>query len=84
MKPFGVWKYCLILFVLCFGILYSLPNLYSPDPAVQISYIDSSQTPDLNLKTRLSKILSEKVEQKTFNLEMHDNYVLVRLNSSEE
>jgi len=83
-KPFGVWKYCLILFVLCFGILYSLPNLYSPDPAVQISYIDSSQTPDLNLKTRLSKILSEKVEQKTFNLEMHDNYVLVRLNSSEE
>ena len=84
MKPFGVWKYCLILFVLFFGILYSLPNLYSPDPAVQISYISSSQAPDLSLKTRLSKILSENIPEKAFNIEMHDNYVLVRLNSSEE
>ena len=84
MKPFGVWKYCLILFVLFFGILYSLPNLYSPDPAVQISYINSSQAPDLNLKTRLSRILSENIAEKTFNIEMHDNYALVRLNSIEE
>ena len=50
MKPFGIWKYFLVLFVLSFGAIYALPNLYSPDPAVQISYNDSSKQPDLNLK----------------------------------
>ena len=46
MKRYGLWRYLLILLILGLGIVYSLPNLYAPDPAVQISYTSSSQTAD--------------------------------------
>ena len=52
MKPFGIWKYFLILLVLSLGILYALPNLYPTNPAVQVSYADSSFNPDKDLATR--------------------------------
>ena len=84
MKPFGVWKYFLILFVLSFGILYALPNLYPTNPAVQVSYADSSLTPDSNLTRKLSKILEDKVKDKSFDVELYDRYALIRLSSTEE
>lgn len=31
------WKNALILLVISFGLFYAAPNLYSPDPAIQIS-----------------------------------------------
>ena len=60
MKPFGIWKYFLILIVLSFGIIYASPNFYAPDPAIQISYNDSTQTPDLKLQRRLDKVLERE------------------------
>ena len=57
MKRYGLWKYILILIVLSFGIIYSLPNLYAPDPAVQVSYNNSSQPADLNLQERIESII---------------------------
>ena len=85
MKPFGIWKYFLVLFVLSFGAIYALPNLYSPDPAVQISYNDSSKQPDLNLKERISKALANdlgSIEKR--EVELYDDYALIRLSSSED
>lgn len=84
MKPFGVWKYFLILFVISFGILYALPNLYPTNPAVQVSYADSSLSPDSNLTRKLSKILEDKVKDKSFDVELYDRYALIRLSSTEE
>ena len=82
MKRYGLWKYILILIVLSFGIIYSLPNLYAPDPAVQVSYNNSSQPADLNLQERIESIidsgaLSSKIEQ-------NEDYVLVRLSNYED
>ncbi|WP_045858997.1 protein translocase subunit SecD [Teredinibacter purpureus] len=37
MNRYPFWKYCLILVTVVVGFLYALPNIYSPDPAVQIS-----------------------------------------------
>jgi preprotein translocase subunit SecD len=34
---YPLWKYLLMIFMLIFGVIYSLPNLYGEDPAVQIS-----------------------------------------------
>ncbi len=36
-KRYPLWKYLLVLFVATLGVIYSAPNLYAPDPAVQIS-----------------------------------------------
>lgn len=85
MKPFGIWKYFLILIVLSFGIIYALPNLYAPDPAVQISYNDSTLSPDIKLQKRLTKVLEANTsENKVPEVEIHENYALIRLASSKE
>ena len=85
MRPFGIWKYFLILIVLGFGIIYSLPNLYAPDPAVQISYNDSALSPDLKLQKRLEKILENSLDDENVpEVELHNNYALIRLFSTEE
>ena len=84
MKPFGIWKYFLILLVLSLGILYALPNLYPTNPAVQVSYADSSFNPDKDLATRLNNILEENLKDKSFKVELFEKYALIRLSSTEE
>ncbi len=85
MKPFGIWKYFLILIVLSFGIIYASPNLYAPDPAIQISYNDSTLSPDLKLQKRLTKVLEDNIsENKVPEVEIHESYALIRLTSPEE
>lgn len=34
---YPVWKYVVIVLVLCISVIYSLPNLYPDEPAIQIS-----------------------------------------------
>ena len=79
MKRYGLWKYLLILIVLGFGIVYSLPNLYAPDPAVQVSYTSSSQSADQFLADEIRNILKDKNLNALIELEA--DYVLVRSNT---
>jgi len=37
MNKYPLWKYLLLVFVIAVSVVYALPNLYAPDPAVQIS-----------------------------------------------
>ena len=37
MNRFPLWKYVLLILVIGFGFIYALPNIYSPDPAIQIT-----------------------------------------------
>lgn len=55
MNKYPLWKYLLILFVLAIGTFYAAPNLFSPDPAVQISGESSATVigqPTLDSATR--------------------------------
>ena len=79
MKRYGIWKYFLILVVLGFGIVYSLPNLYAPDPAVQVSYTSSSQTADKFLEDRILNIIQES--NLYTQIELEKEYVLIRTDS---
>ena len=81
MKRYGIWKYILILIVLSFGVIYSLPNLYAPDPAVQISYNSSSQPADTNLEKRIQSVLDDSLSS---SIELHEDYVLIRLETYED
>ena len=76
MRRYGIWKYLLILFVLAFGIVYSLPNLYAPDPAVQISYTSSSQSADTFLVERVEEVIKD--ENISTKIELENDYVLIR------
>ena len=79
MKRYGLWRYLLILLILGMGIVYSLPNLYAPDPAVQISYTSSSQTADEFLAERVTDIV--KNEDFDTKIQLENDYVLVRTDS---
>ena len=79
MKRYGIWKYFLILVVLGFGIVYSLPNLFAPDPAVQVSYTSSSQTADKFLEDRILNIIQES--NLYTQIELEKDYVLIRTDS---
>ncbi|MDC0545941.1 protein translocase subunit SecD [Gammaproteobacteria bacterium] len=79
MKRYGLWKYLLIFAILGFGIIYSLPNLYAPDPAVQISYTSSTQSADSLLADRVKELIDDARFQT--KIELEEDYVLVRTDS---
>lgn len=59
LNKYPLWKYALILVVLAIGFIYSAPNLYPDDPAVQISGASSAlQVKQADLD-RVSKALSD-------------------------
>ncbi len=57
LNKYPVWKYLLIAAVLAIGLLYSAPNLYRPDPAVQISGDSTGTVIDQALMSRVSAAL---------------------------
>lgn len=57
MSDFPRWKYALVVIVLLFGIVYALPNVYTPQPAVQISG-NHGNAVDATLKTKVEGILA--------------------------
>lgn len=46
LNRYPLWKYLLILVVVSIGGIYAAPNLYAPDPAIQISGESSSMVID--------------------------------------
>ncbi|WP_417329093.1 protein translocase subunit SecD [Halomonas cupida] len=83
LNRYPLWKYLLIALVLLFGLIYSLPNLFPEDPAVQIS----SDRGDLSLSPAQQKSLEEAlasadIEVKT--LEEAPNSVLIRLRNADD
>ncbi|MCQ3831043.1 protein translocase subunit SecD [Microbulbifer elongatus] len=83
MNRFPLWKYLLILIVVGMGLLYAAPNLYPPDPAVQVSGQSSALEIDQNVLNQAQKALDEAgIEY--FGGEVQDKSILLRLKSNEE
>jgi preprotein translocase subunit SecD len=81
-NTFRVWQYALIGFVLFLGALYSAPNLFQPDPAIQIRSTDDSATiNDQQLAlSRLEQALAD-ASIPIIATELHDGFGLVRVDS---
>jgi preprotein translocase subunit SecD len=58
LNQYPLWKNLLIVAVLGLGLLYAVPNLYRPDPALQISGASSGVIIDQAQMERLSAALS--------------------------
>lgn len=79
LNRYPLWKYLVIIVVLVIGLLYSAPNLYPNDPAVQIT--SSNVNTELNQATvdKVKQILdSADIEAKSITIEK--GTLLVRLN----
>ncbi len=40
MYKYPTWKYILVLLVLSYAVIYSLPNFYNTDPSIQVNPFD--------------------------------------------
>ncbi|WP_043321083.1 protein translocase subunit SecD [Microbulbifer sp. HZ11] len=83
MNRFPLWKYLLILIIVGLGLLYAAPNLYPPDPAVQVSGQSSALKIDQNVLSEAQKALDD-AGIAYFGGEVQDKSVLLRLKSIEE
>ncbi|UTW46289.1 protein translocase subunit SecD [bacterium SCSIO 12696] len=83
MNRYPFWKYLLILVIAGLGILYSLPNLYPPDPAIQISGQKSNMTMDQSILDRAEAALSD-AGITTLGGEVNERNVLLRLQQDDE
>ncbi|TGD73946.1 protein translocase subunit SecD [Mangrovimicrobium sediminis] len=59
LNKYPLWKYLLVLAVLSFGLVYAAPNLYEPDPALQITGDSSAQLIDEEILGRALGALDE-------------------------
>ena len=59
LNKYPLWKYLLVLAVLLLGVLYAAPNLYTPDPALQITGESSAQMIDEATLKRATDALDE-------------------------
>ena len=57
MNQYPLWKYLLLVVVIAVGVLYSSPNLYGEDPAVQVS-AERGAVFDESLDNRIRSTLS--------------------------
>ena len=80
MNQYPVWKYILILLVLLVGVLYSLPNLYGEDPAVQISASRGGLTDETTQGLVQSKLADAGLQAKSIAVE--DGRLLVRFGNT--
>ncbi len=83
LNRYPMWKYLLILIVLAVGVVYSLPNLYPEDPAVQIS----SGQGDATLDQRQVERIQDSLREAGINIkaaESSENSVLIRLDDPDE
>ncbi|HEY7772810.1 MAG TPA: protein translocase subunit SecD [Marinagarivorans sp.] len=84
MNRYPLWKYLLILVVLGLGIIYALPNIYAPDPAVQVSGYSADLKVDENALAQIEQGLNDAgIAYKSAVLE-EGGSALIRLTALED
>ena len=83
LNKYPLWKNLLIVMVLALAVIYSVPNLYPPDPAIQIT---PSQSGDELSERSLEKIRENLTENNIdfFGEELVGTTVLYRLAEDEQ
>lgn len=83
MNHYPLWKYLLILLIISFGAIYALPNLYAPDPAIQLSGQSGGVIIDEPVMSKVTAALTESgIEY--FGEEANGENGLIRLKDREQ
>ncbi|OYQ08378.1 protein translocase subunit SecD [Pseudomonas mandelii] len=85
LNKYPLWKYVLILAVLAIGFIYSAPNLYPDDPAIQVSGASTSLQVNQADLDRVSTALKESgINVKATSLTAGGKGGLIRLVKAED
>ena len=78
MNVFPLWKYTLIGLICLLGAIYAAPNVFQPDPAVQIRSLDSDEAVGVAQRAQVAAALSDaNIGVKA--MEDEGNSLLIRL-----
>ncbi|MCV6622157.1 MAG: protein translocase subunit SecD [Cellvibrionaceae bacterium] len=83
LNRYPFWKYLIILGVTALGLIYSAPNLYTPDPAIQIS----GQSAAMQINDELLEQANNALEEQGidyFGEQANGKNALIRLRSAED
>ena len=81
-NKFPLWKNLMILVVVAFAFIYAAPNLYPPDPALQLSGQSSAMKIDQSVLAKVEKALSD-AQIEYFAGEADGEAALIRLVDSD-
>ncbi|MHC8328729.1 protein translocase subunit SecD [Pseudomonas sp. LB1P83] len=85
LNKYPLWKYILILAVLAVGLIYSAPNLYPDDPAIQVSGASTALQVNQADLDRVSVALKESgISVKAATLAENGKGGLIRLTKAED
>ncbi|WP_133863137.1 MULTISPECIES: protein translocase subunit SecD [Pseudomonas] len=85
LNKYPLWKYLLILAVLVVGAIYSVPNLYPDDPALQISASSTERAVTPAEVQRVDAALAQaKLAVKSSDLNANGSRVLIRLTRADD
>ncbi|MGG2399637.1 protein translocase subunit SecD [Pseudomonas sp. SH1-B] len=85
LNKYPLWKYLLILAVLAIGLVYSIPNLYPDDPAIQVSGASSALVIEQTDVDRASKALQDAgIQVKSASLAESGRGGLIRLTKQDD
>ncbi len=78
LNRYPLWKYLLLVFVTAVGFVYSIPNMYVPDPAVQVSGDSSAKVMDQSTLANIEAAL-KNAGVEYFGAEVNPKTAMVRL-----
>ncbi len=83
MKPYPFWKYLILIVATLLGGVYSLPNIYLPDPAVQVSGYSSQYKVNQAILEKAEAALKAGQVQ-ILRSELTANNITIRLTKTED
>ena len=81
-NKFPLWKNLLVIAIVLFGIIYSIPNLFGEDPAIQINATKGASVTQGDADRVLAKIKELGITPKSS--ELKDDQFVGRFNSEED
>ncbi len=82
LNRYPLWKYLLILVVLVVGLIYSLPNLFPEDPAIQISSAQGDSLDERQIDRVETALIENDIDVKA--LEEENGQWLIRLRHDDD
>ena len=82
LNKFPLWQYVLIAMVVGVGAMYAAPNLFQPDPAIQVRALDSDQLINQGTLTLVEAAL-KKDNIQIIDSMLEDDSLVVRVGSDE-
>lgn len=82
LNQYPAWKYILLSIALVVSVIFSLPNLYPDDYAVQVTGSQSTAEVGADLQSRVDELLKTSGIA-TKSIELKEKNVLIRFDSSE-